>query len=519
MKDKELSRMLLLPVHWADLVPSLFGGRSGWVLSAAALFSVKVSKSCAAGPHPSLPSAGEGARKRAERGIWWPRMRPGLMPWVGVPLLLGSFGALADNLLEVYRKAQERDPTYRAAVHALQAARERVPQARAGLMPAVNLVGASSQQSGQAAFSEAPYVDRNVRSRSWNLQLTQPLWRAASWVALGQAGQQEVLAEAQFRQAEQELMLRTALVYLDVLVAQEAERVARLQIGAVEQQLGLARRNFEVGTATVTDVHEAKSRLDLSRAQAVAAASDTENKRAELARILGDSGARLARLHDNGRLPGLQPETVQPWVDSAREQSLQVRIALTALDVADREIAKNRAAHLPTLDLTAGYGTNFTSGSITSPADIATRTRSGQVGLNLNIPLYAGGAVQARVREATALKDKAGEELEAARRQAITQARQAFTGVINGVAQVEALESAISSSKSSLDANKVGYRIGTRINIDVLNAEQQLYAAQRDWHRARAETLMQGLRLKASNATLGESDLQAINDLLETERP
>jgi len=438
---------------------------------------------------------------------------------VGAPFLLVSFGALADSLLDVYRMAQERDPAYRGAVHALQAARERVPQARAGLLPAVNLIGNTSQQTGQAAFSEAPYVDRNVRSRSWNLQLTQPLWRAASWVALGQAEQQELLAEAQFRQIGQELILRTAQIYLDVLVAQEAEHVARLQIGAVEQQLGLARRNFEVGTGTVTDVHEAKSRLDLSRAQAVAAASEMENKRAELARILGDSDARLARLRDNSRLPGLQPETVQPWLESAREQSPQVRIAQTALVVAEREIAKNRAAHLPTLDLTAGYGTNFTSGSISSPADIATRARSGQVGLNLSIPLYSGGGAQARVREAIALKDKAGEELETARRQAITQARQAFSGVVNGASQAEALESAISSSKSSLDANKVGYRIGTRINIDVLNAEQQLYAAQRDWHKARAETLMQGLRLKASNATLGETDLQAINDLLETEKP
>lgn len=438
---------------------------------------------------------------------------------VGAPFLLVSFGALADSLLDVYRMAQERDPAYRGAAHALQAARERVPQARAGLLPAVNLVGNTSQQTGQAAFSEAPYVDRNVRSRSWNLQLTQPLWRTASWVALGQAEQQELLAEAQFRQIGQELILRTAQIYLDVLVAQEAEHVARLQIGAVEQQLGLARRNFEVGTGTVTDVHEAKSRLDLSRAQAVAAASEMENKRAELARILGDSDARLARLRDNGRLPGIQPETVQPWLESAREQSPQVRIAQTALVVAEREIAKNRAAHLPTLDLTAGYGTNFTSGSISSPADIATRARSGQVGLNLSVPLYSGGGVQARVREAIALKDKAGEELETARRQAITQARQAFSGVVNGAAQAEALESAISSSKSSLGANKVGYRIGTRINIDVLNAEQQLYAAQRDWYKARAETLMQGLRLKASNATLGETDLQAINDLLETEKP
>jgi outer membrane protein len=425
-------------------------------------------------------------------------------------------GASADTLLDVYRKAQERDPVYSGAIHALRAARERIPQARAGLLPAVNLVGATSQQSGQASFSEAPYVDRDVRNRSWNLQLTQPLWRAASWAALDQAERQEALAEAQFHQAEQELILRTAQAYLDVLVAQEAERVARLQTVAVTQQLELARRNFEVGTGIVTDVHEAQARLDLSRAQAVAAASDLKSRRAELARILGEPQANLARLRADSLLPAIQPDDEQPWLDSAREQSVSVRIAQATLEVADREIAKSRAAHSPTLDLTAGYGTNYSSGSITSPADISVRSRSSQVGLNLNVPLFAGGGVQARVREALALKDKASDDLEAARRQAVAQASQAFTGVVSGAAQVQALASAIASSKSSVDSNKIGFRVGSRINIDVLNAEQQLYTAERDWHKARADTLMQGLRLKAANATLAEADLSTINNMLET---
>lgn len=446
--------------------------------------------------------------------------KPGSRLWLaGLPLLLATSGAPAADLLEVYRQAQARDPIYRGAVYALQAARERVPQARAALLPAVNLVGAASRQAGQASFSDLPPVERDVRTRSWNLQLSQPLWRATASAALDQAGQQELLAEAQFRQAEQELILRTAQAYLDILVAQEAEHVAHLQTGAVEQQRALARRTFEGGTGTVTDVHEAQSRLDLSRAQAVVAGNELQNKLAELTRILGVSHARLAALRADGALPRLEPAGVQPWLDSAREQSIQVRIAQATLEVADREIARNQAAHLPTLDLTASYGSNFTSGSITSPADISVRSRATQVGMSLTIPLYAGGGVQARVREAVAMKGKAAEDLEAARRQAVTQARQAFAGVVNGAAQAQALASAISSSKSSLDANKVGYLVGTRINMDVLNAEQQLYAARRDWHKARAETLLQGLRLKAANATLGEADLGAINELLETAKP
>lgn len=423
---------------------------------------------------------------------------------------------LADTLLDVYGKAQVQDPVYRSARHALQANRERESQARALLLPSVNLVGANSRQSGQASFNEGLYQDRKVGNWNWNLQLTQPLWRPTSWIALDQAQLQQVLAQAQFHQSEQELILRTAQAYLDVLVAREAERVASLQVGAVKQQLGLARRNYEVGTATVTDAHEAQSRLDLSQAQAVGARSELDNKLADLVRMLGSPVEHLAGLSDKARLPGLQPDTLPTWIESARSQSFQVRIAEAALNVAEREVDKSQAAHSPSLDFTAGYGRNYSSGSVSSPADIATRYRSGQYGLSLNVPLFAGGGTQARVREAIALRDKSSEDLEAARRDAAAKASQAFSGVINGMAQTMALESAVFSSQSAVDANKIGYRIGTRINIDVLNAEQQLYAARRDLHKARADTLMQGLRLKAANATLAETDLHAINNLLDT---
>jgi outer membrane protein len=427
--------------------------------------------------------------------------------------------ALADDLMEVHRKARERDPVLRAAGYALQMARERVPQARAGLLPVLSLVGASGGQDGHVSFGGEPYEQRNVRSWNWNLQLTQPLWRASAWSALNLSEQEERLARAQFNLAEQELTLRVCQAYFDVLVAQEARRVAGLQVDAIGQQLALARRNFEVGAATVTDVHEAQSRLDLSRSQAVAALNELENRRSELERIIGEPVDGLAGLREDSRTPAPQPDNAQAWTESAREQSLQVRIAEAAWSVAARELDKSRAAHAPTLDLTAGYGSNYASGSISSPAHIAVRSRSGQIGINFSLPLYAGGAVQARVREAVAAQGRAAEELESARRHAAASARQAYAGVVNGHAQIEALESAIRSSRSALEANRIGYRIGTRINIDVLNAQQQLYAAEREWHKARADTLMQGLRLKAANGTLDQADLPAINHLLEKAQP
>lgn len=435
--------------------------------------------------------------------------------WVCWMLTLLAMEAGATDLLDVYRQAGSGDPAYRSAAHALQAARERVPQAKALLLPAIGLSGNNGRQSGRTSFNGAPEIDRQVNSNSWNLQLTQPLWRVNSWLALDQAQLQEVLAEEQFHQAEQDLILRAAQAYLDVLVAQQAGQVAQRQVSAVDQQLTLARRNFDVGTGTVTDVHEARSRLDLSRAQEVVARSDLDNKRAELRRLTGTPAGALSALRDSSGLPAIEARPADSWEDSAREQSIPVRIAQASLRVAAAEIDRSRAAHSPSLDFTASHGSNFSSGSISSPADISTRYRATQVGLSLNVPLYAGGGIAARVREAIALKDKAGEDLEAARRLAATQAGQAYTGVVNGRAQVDALASAIQSSRAAVDANKIGFAIGTRINIDVLNAEQQLYAAQRDWHKARADTLMQGLRLKASNATLDEGDLNVINNLLE----
>lgn len=423
--------------------------------------------------------------------------------------------AQAEDLLGIYRKAQQRDAVFEAARHAMDAASEKLPQARATLLPTLNLSGNDGRQRGEASFSNAPYMERQVRSSGATLQLSQPIFRRGGWIAHDQADAQVRQSMAQFAQAEQDLILRVAQAYFDLLVAQESVVVAVSQLFAVEQQLVLAKRNFEVGMATVTDVYEAKSRFDLSRAQRVSAANDHDVRQSELERILGETPGKLASLRKDVILPRPEPAEAGPWLASARDLHPQVRIGQLSLEVAEKEVEKMRAAHLPTLDMTASYGNSFASGSLTSPADISTRSRSTQVGLQLSVPLFAGGGPSSRVREAASNFHKAGAELEAARRQAVALARQAFAGVANGHAQVEALNSAVESSKSSVDANKIGYKIGTRINTDVLNAEQQYFSAQRDLIKARTETLMHGLRLKAATSSLAEGDVEALNRLLE----
>ncbi len=421
----------------------------------------------------------------------------------------------AEDLIDVYRKAQGRDTVLEAARYAAEAAQEKLPQALSGLLPVVSISSNTNRQAGATSFSAAPYVERQARNVGTTLQLIQPILRATNWLAYEQADAQVRQAMAQFFQVQQELMLRVSQGYFDVLVARESVAVSSSQIKAVEQQLDLAKRSFQVGTATITDVHEAKSRFDLARAQRINAVNDLEVKTAELERIVGESPSSFSVLRKNVDLPAPQPEQLEVWLDNAKNQHPLVRIQEAARDVAQKEISKNAAAHLPTLDFTASNGSSFASGSISSPADIATRSRMQQLGLQLSIPLYSGGGMNSKVREAVASLGKAESELDGARRQAAALARQAYAGITNGQAQTEALISAVASSQSSVAANKIGYKIGTRINIDVLNAEQQLYAAQRDLAKSRVDTLMSGLRLKATTGSLQEADLQAVNALLE----
>jgi outer membrane protein len=421
----------------------------------------------------------------------------------------------AQSLAETYRKAQVEDTQYRAARKSMQATLEKVPQARAALLPSVNLTGNNGKQTGEASFSDAPFIDRNVNSWGWTAQLTQPLFRWSNWVAYKQAGAQVAQASAQFFLAEQDLILRTAQAYFDVMVAGENIQVSTAQLTSVHEQLVLATRNFEVGTGIITDVHEAKARRGQALAQRIAAVNELAAKQAELDKMLGESAPlKTGRLVHS--LPALEQATMAQWVATAEDRNPQVQIQQAALEVAQKEVSKSTSAHLPTLDLTMNRAGNYNSASLSSPADISTRTNSQQIGLQFTVPLYAGGGVQSKVREALLLQDKAHDDLLGAKRNAANQVRLAFAGVLNGQAQIEALQAAVEAGERAVEANKIGFKIGTRINPDVLNAEQQLYSSMRDLTKARVEVLMQSLKLKAATGALQEQDIAALDALLES---
>jgi outer membrane protein len=422
----------------------------------------------------------------------------------------------AEDLLQVYREAREHDPTLAAAQANWQATQERLPQARALLLPNVNLNGALNATMYDATVHTNPRVDVNGRGfaeGSLTVQASQPLYRYANKVGLDQARDQVEQSDFSLESVRQDLILRVAQAYFDVLLAQFNVELAESQKAAVSEQLAQARRNFEVGVATITDTNEAQARYDAIVAQQIAAANDLENKRAALRAIIGRAPADLKRLG-----PGFEPQPPSPnsadaWIDRALANNIQVRIAQYNYDIATLEVERQRAAHLPTLDLVGSYGLQAASGSTQLGA--ANYARQAVVGLAVTVPLYEGGFIDSKVREAIALQDTARQNLEAARRNALFGAQTGYAGVTSAAASVKAFEQALVSAQTAYESNRTGQEVGVRTNLDVLNTRQQVYQTRRDLAQAYFNYLMGVLRLKSAVGTLDEADLADVNRRLQ----
>jgi outer membrane protein len=418
----------------------------------------------------------------------------------------------ADDLLSVARDAIGNDAQFQSARAQRLASGEKLPQARAGLLPSLSLSGTT--QWNDVQVRKPTDRDAQYNSHKFNFQLTQPLFRWGNWVQFEQGQLQVAAAETQLAQARQDVLLRAAQAYFDLLYATDVLASIEAQKGAAAEQRELARRSFEVGTVTITDVHEAQARLDLATAQEIAARSDIEVKRHALALITGRVPDALRGLRPDVRFSLPEPARMEDWVERAQTDGLGVLVQLSNREIASREIERQRAGHYPNVDLVATYGQNKTV--ITFAGNpLANETTSGTVGVQVTVPLFQGLGQESRVHESAYLLDRAHAELDLARRNASLQARQAWLGVVNGIAQSAALRAAQLSSQSSLDANKLGYEVGVRINIDVLNAQQQLYVTRRDLARSNYDTLMSQLRLKAAAGQLGDDEIAAVNALLE----
>jgi len=418
--------------------------------------------------------------------------------------------ALAQSLVELYESARAFDATYQSARLQYDANLARADQARAGILPTAGLAASASR----TAFENTnPQVDRSFNTQNATLQAMQPLYRPANAATYQQGLRQVDLARSQLEASEQDLIVRTSQAYFDVLAAQDTLTFVTAQKTAVAEQLAFAKRNFEVGTSTITDTREAQARYDLVLAQEIAAENDLRVKKIALDQLVGKTESQPRGLAQPPTLPAVLPNDVNAWVLQSESVHPSIRQAQSNVDIAELEVTKAEAGHKPTLDAVASYNINRNpSGTATSP--LGTRTNSGSVGLQLNVPLFAGFATQNRIRETLSLRDKAGSDLEGTRRAVAQSTRTAFFGVVSGQGQVRALEAAELSSQSALDANRLGYQVGVRINIDVLNAQSQLFQTKRDLAQARYNVLLGGLRLRQANGTLSPADLLQINSVL-----
>ena len=415
----------------------------------------------------------------------------------------------AQSLGDLFTSARSFDASFRSAQSQLDAALARAEQSRAGMLPSVGLAMGVSRSS----------LDANVRvpatafgAQSATISASQPLYRPVNWLNFEQGRKSILAAQAQHMAAEQDLTMRVSQAYFDVLAAQDALAFVLAQKSAVAEQLASARRNFDVGTSTITDTREAQARHDLVVAQQIAAENDLRVRKLALDQLTGVANAMPKPLAVPVALPGVAPAQVAAWVDQAMDQHPALRQSAVALEIAQLETRKAQAGLRPTLDLNGSIAVTHNNGSASSAAN--SHVRNASVALAFNLPLFAGYALQNRIRETLALEDKAQSDLEAARRSIAQATRSAFYGVLSGLGQVHALEAAEASSQSALDANKLGYQVGVRINIDVLNAQSQLYQTKRDLARARYDVLLGGLRLRQASGALAPSDLQAIDRLL-----
>jgi outer membrane protein len=387
------------------------------------------------------------------------------------------------------------------------------PQSRALKLPSAALsAGLTRSETDPPSSAVNPDGSRvSATGTSATISAKQSLFNRPNAITVQQAERSLEAAQADLLAAEQDLIVRLSQAYFDVLVAQDALGVAKASTKAIAEQLASAKRNFEVGTATITDTREAQARFDIATAAEIAADNDLRTKRIALDQLVGRNGVQPIPLATPVALPALAPASVDDWVGPSQTGHPSVRRAQVALDTARLETEKARAGHWPTVDATAALSNTHNVGQgTTSPGNYNT----GSVGLQMNVSLFAGFSIQNRIKETLALEDKARSDLDNALRSVAQTTRQAFFGYQSGVAQAKALEAAEASSKLALEATQLGYKVGVRVNLDVLNAQTQLFTTQRDLSKARYDVVLAGLRLRQAAGTLQPSDVNAVDALL-----
>jgi outer membrane protein len=423
--------------------------------------------------------------------------------------------AQAGDLLSIYELALQRDPTIHAAEANRNAVLENKPQSIAKLLPTLSIAGNLNRNSVKSKFAtdQLSFIAgaRNVGfwSSGASVNLTQPIYHHELWVQLSQADSQIAQAEANFESERQKLILRTAQAYFNILYAQDALEFAKAEKRAIERQLEQAKARFEVGLVAITDVNEAQAGYDQSAANAIKAENELDNAREALREIVAEHEGELAGLEREIPLQSPEPSDIEAWNKRALESNLAVLAAQSQSDIARKNIELQFAGHMPSLDLSASAA--FSDNN--RPRGIPSESQT--IGMQVNIPLYQGGLVSSRVRQAREQYESALESLDVQRRAAMRQVKNAYRGVISSISQAAALKSATVSAQSALEASEAGLEVGTRTMVEVLTQQKLLFGAKRDYAKARYDYIVNSLSLKQAAGLLQREDVELVNRWLK----
>jgi outer membrane protein len=435
-----------------------------------------------------------------------------------VPLLvLGLHTGIANaatTLSDLFNVSLESDPEYQGAIAANLASQELTPQARSFLLPNLSAGGAARYNYADVRRSASgPTGDTNWGDQQADISLTQPVYHHDLWIQLEQADLRTKRANAEFAFARQDLILRVSERYFDVLRARDQEAFAKAALDAFGQQLKQAQQRFEVGLIAITDVEEAQSGFDLATADVIAAENDLDNAREALREVTGLYTTDLASLGEAMPLVSPDPADINQWTETALRQNLQIAAARHGAANAKEEISRIEAGHYPTLDL-VGRAQYFNSDGGIGGIATNNQTVDGQLGLELNVPLYEGGRVMSQTRESRHLYQASLDDLERQRRAVQRQARAAYQNLESEISRVKALTQAVKSTVSAKEAIDAGFQVGTRTSVDVLNAERRVFEARRDLAFSRYDYVINRLTLKQAAGTLSESDIEQVNSWL-----
>ncbi|WP_053936813.1 TolC family outer membrane protein [Amantichitinum ursilacus] len=429
-------------------------------------------------------------------------------------LLCSAPWAFATDLMDAFRAAAAHDATYSAARYALSAGEEKNEQARALWLPRLDLAANSNYEmsnykAGNPTDSD-PSSNRHGATYGYSVTATQPVYDVSVSAGSTQLQKEAAQAQVQWRQAQQDLVLRVAQAYFDVLAAQQKITLAEAQKQAVSEQLAQAKKMFEVGTATITDTNDAQARYDAIVASEIAAQNDLDSKRNVFALLTALDANALATPSPNQTPTPPDPPRVSDWLSMSVQHNANIEQQALAVDIATAEIDKYRWQTAPTVSVVGSYGDRWDRSGISKSTGIDTTT-GGSIGLQLSVPLYTGGNRSSQYRAAIATREQQRDLLEAARRTANQQVTTAFLGVQSGAAQIQSLNQAVKSSASSLESTRVGRQVGVRTTVDVLNAEQTYFQARYDLEVARYQYLLSRLQLAAAAGTLDFPELETVN--------